>query len=210
MKIWLGLWVATALLARGAAGSTICIKGSDTMVILEQKWAEVYMREHPRVKIQVTGGGSGNGFAALQDNTTDLANASRGIKPAERAACIRETGKDPREVKVALDGLCVIAHASNPVKSLSVPQLKKIYAGQIRNWREVGGRDAPIILSSRENSSGSYEFFKEHVLEDADFAACTHTMPGTAALVQAVARDPNGIGYGGAAYARGSKILSIR
>src|SRR5712671_6690514 len=113
-----------------ALGGTVTVKGSDTLVILAQKWAEVYMSKHPEVKIQVTGGGSGIGFAALQNNTTDIADASRPIKAAERAACIKAFGKSPREYKVALDGLSVYVNSDNPITELSLEQLEQIFTGK--------------------------------------------------------------------------------
>jgi len=205
-------FVAAALAATNLAalGANITMKGSDTMVILAQKWAEVYMRKNADVKIQVTGGGSGTGFAALQNQTTDLANASRKIRAAEVAACVKAFEKRPTEYKVALDGLSVYVSAKNPINDLSVGQLEQIFTGKIRNWKAVGGPDAPIVVYSRENSSGTYEFFKEHVLKGKDFAASAQTMPGTAAVLQAVAKDANGIGYGGAAYGEGAKHLKIK
>jgi phosphate transport system substrate-binding protein len=200
-----------ALLSAGTAfAGTVTIKGSDTLVILAQKWAETYMSKHPEVKIQVTGGGSGIGFAALQNNTTDIADASRPIKPNERAACIKTFGKSPREYKVALDGLSVYVNEANPLKEMSIDQLEQIFTGKVRNWKEVGGNDVPITIYSRENSSGTYEFFKEHILKGQDFASSAQTMPGTAALLQAVSKDPKGIGYGGAAYGLGAKALKIK
>ncbi len=195
--------------ARVEAGA-ITAKGSDTMVILAQKWAEVYMSKTPGTTIQVTGGGSGTGFAALQNQTTELANASRKIKPKEIESCLKAFGKRPTEYKVALDGLSVYVHADNPLKELTVEQLELIFTGKIRNWKELGGADAPLTLYSRENNSGTYEFFKEHVLKGKDFAASAQTMPGTAAVLQAVAKDKNGIGYGGAAYGAGAKALLIK
>jgi phosphate transport system substrate-binding protein len=192
-----------------AARADITVKGSDTMVILAQKWAEVYMGKHPGTKIQVTGGGSGVGLAALQNKTTDLANSSRKIRAKEIEACIKAFGKRPTEYKVALDGLSVYVAADNPVAALSLPQLEGIFTGRLRNWKEVGGPDAPITVYSRENSSGTYEFFKEHVLNNKDFVASAQTMPGTAAVLQAVARDRHGIGYGGAAYGAGAKHLKV-
>ena len=196
-------------LAMQAAG-TITVKGSDTMVILAQKWAETYMGKHPGSKIQVTGGGSGIGLAALQNNSTDLANASRKIRAAEIAECIKTFGKRPTEYKVAMDGLTVYVHNDNPVKELSLEQLMLIFTGKIKNWKGVGGPDAPITVYSRENSSGTYEFFKEHVLEGRDFVASAQTMPGSAAVLQAVAKDKGAIGYGGAAYGAGAKHLAIK
>ena len=189
---------------------TITVKGSDTMVILAQKWAEVYMGQHPNTKIQVTGGGTGTGFAALQNGQTDLCNASRKIKAKEVAECVKVFNKRPAEYTVAIDGLAVYVSADNPVTELSVDQLEAIFTGKIKNWNEVGGPESPITIYSRENSSGTYEFFKEHVLKGKDFAASAQTMPGTAAVLQAVAKDKNGIGYGGAAYGAGAKHLNIK
>lgn len=202
---------ATVLgLVVSAQAGNITVKGSDTLVILAQKWAEVYMGKNASTKIQVTGGGSGVGFAALQNKSTDLANASRKIRSGEVAECIKAFGKRPTEYKVALDGLSVYVNAENPLKELSLEQLEKIFTGKLKNWKEVGGADAPITVYSRENSSGTYEFFKEHVLNGKDFAARAQTMPGTAAVLQAVAKDKNGIGYGGAAYGAGAKHLAIK
>ena len=168
------------------------------------------MSKHPETKIQVTGGGSGIGFAALQNNTTDIADASRPIKPAERAACIKAFGKNPREYKVALDGLSIYVSADNPLNEITLDQLKSIFTGKVKSWKELGGNDAPITVYSRENSSGTYEFFKEHILKGQDFVASAQTMPGTAALLQAVTKDKNGIGYGGAAYGHGAKVLNVK
>jgi phosphate transport system substrate-binding protein len=199
-----------AALAISASAGNITVKGSDTLVILAQKWAEVYMSKNPDTKIQVTGGGSGVGFAALQNKTTDLADASRKIKPAEVSACVKAFGKRPLEYKVALDGLSVYVNADNSVSELSIDQLDGIFSGRTKNWKEVGGPDAPITVYSRENSSGTYEFFKEHVLKGKDFASSAQTMPGTAALLSAVGKDKGGIGYGGAAYGAGAKALKIK
>jgi phosphate transport system substrate-binding protein len=201
--------VALGFAARACAGN-ITVKGSDTLVILAQKWAEVYMSKNPGTKIQVSGGGSGVGFAALQNGSTDLADASRKIKAKEIEACIKAFGKRPTEYKVALDGLSVYVNADNPITELTVDQLDKIFSGKATNWNEVGGSDAPITVYSRENSSGTYEFFKEHVLKGKDFIASAQTMPGTAAVLQAVGKDKNGIGYGGAAYGAGAKHLAVK
>ena len=199
----------TALAVSATAGN-ITVKGSDTLVILAQKWAEVYMSKNPETKIQVTGGGSGVGFAALQNKTTDLADASRKIKAAEITACYKAFGKRPTEYKVALDGLSVYVNESSPIKELTIDQLDGIFSGRTKNWKDVGGDDAPIVIYSRENSSGTYEFFKEHVLKGKDFASSAQTMQGTAVLLQAVAKEKNGIGYGGAAYGAGAKHIKVK
>lgn len=201
---------ALTVMAAAAQAGNITAKGSDTLVILAQKWAETYMGGHPGVTIQVTGGGSGTGFAALQNQTTDLANASRKIKAKEIEACIKAFSKRPTEYKVCLDGLSIYVNTDNEIRELSLEQLEGLFTGRIKNWKEVGGADAPVTLYSRENSSGTYEFFKEHVLKGKDFAASAQTMPGTAAVLQSVAKDKNGIGYGGAAYGAGAKHLLVK
>jgi phosphate transport system substrate-binding protein len=193
-----------------ASAANITVKGSDTLVILAQKWAEVYMSSHPAVKIEVTGGGSGVGFAALENEGTDIADASRQIEAREKEGCIKAFGKVPKEYRVAVDGLSVYVNNANPVKELTLAQLEGIFTGQTTSWKELGGNDAPITIYSRENSSGTYEFFKEHVLQGRDFSANAQTMPGTAALLQAINKDRNGIGYGGAAYGEGARALGIK
>ena len=209
-KFILTLAAGIALGGLTATAGSITVKGSDTLVILAQKWAETYMGKNSGVKIQVTGGGTGTGFAALQNQTTDLCDASRKIKAAEIGNCVKAFGKRPTEYKVAVDGLSVYVSADNVVKELSLEQLENIFTGKIRNWKAVGGADAPITVYSRENSSGTYEFFKENVLKGKDFAASAQTMPGTAAVLQAVAKDKNGIGYGGAAYGAGAKHVGVK
>ena len=212
MKHILSVLATAALISLSArsTAATITVKGSDTLVILAQKWAEVYMGQKPEIKIQVTGGGSGIGFAALQDRTTDLCDASRKIKAKEIEGCIKAFGKRPTEYKVALDGLSVYVNADNAVKELTLDQLEGIFTGKIKNWKSVGGPDLSITVYSRENSSGTYEFFKENVLKGKDFASSAQTMPGTAAVLQAVGKDKGGIGYGGGAYGAGAKHLAIK
>src|SRR5688572_6452009 len=131
-KLLIKLCLAGVLVTAGAAhAANITVKGSDTLVILAQKWAEVYMQKNSATKIQVTGGGTGTGFAALQNQTTDLCNASRKIRAKEIESCIKAFGKRPTEYKVALDGLSVYVNEANPVKELSLEQLQLIFTGKI-------------------------------------------------------------------------------
>lgn len=204
LALLVGLAVRTV-----AVADPITVKGSDTMVTLAQKWAETYMAAHPTVKIQVNGGGSGVGLAALQNKTTDIANSSRKIRAKEIEACVNAFGARPREYAVALDGLSVYVNEANGVSQLTLEQLNGIFTGKIRNWKDVGGADSAIVLYSRENSSGTYEFFKEHVLGGRDFAASAQTLQGTAQILTAVSKDANAIGYGGAAYGKGAKALKV-
>lgn len=200
--------LALALPALASAG-TVTVKGSDTMVILAQRWAEEYMKKNPGKKVQVTGGGSGTGIAALVNGTTDIANASRPMKSDEQAKVRDRYSTLPTETAVAQDGVAVYVHEANPVGQLTLEQLRDIYLGDVTNWKQVGGPDAPIVLYSRENSSGTYVFFKDNVLAGEDFAARAQTLPGTAAVVNAVSKERHGIGYGGAAYAKGVKEVKI-
>ena len=186
----------------------ITIKGSDTMVILVQKWTETYPNK-TGIEFQVTGGGSGTGIAALINGTTNICASSRPMKPDEVKQLTEKTGYRGMEIRVARDGLSVYLHKSNSVKQLTLDQLKQIFTGKVKNWKEVGGQDKKIVLYSRENNSGTYEFFKEHVLSKQDFAPSAQHMAGTAALINAVAKDPNAIGYGGAAYARNVKAIAV-
>lgn len=190
--------------------SVITVKGSDTMVQLAQRWAEKFMKDHNDVQIQVTGGGSGTGISALINGTTDICLSSRPMKDSEKLKLRGRYGTTGIEVRTAKDGLTVFTHNSNAVKELSFEQIRNVYQGKIKNWKDVGGKDAPIILYGRENSSGTYAFFKEHVLKNADYSNSMQALPGSAAVVNAVRKDPNSIGFGGAGYAEGVKEIAIR
>lgn len=209
--------IAVVLLATVSFGyyyqnnGTITIKGSDTMVILVQRWAEVFMNKNKDVAIQVTGGGSGTGIAALINGTTDICNASRPMKQSEIGKLKEKYNSTGVEIKVAIDGLSVYVNKANKkVNELTLAQIKDIYTEKITNWKEVGGTDARIIMYGRENSSGTYVYFKEHVLENQDFSSKVQTLPGTGAVVNAVSKDKNAIGFGGAAYAKGIKDIAVK
>jgi phosphate transport system substrate-binding protein len=211
----LGTLIAVTLIVSGCGGSgsgtrAVTVKGSDTMVILGQRWAETYMSEHSGTRVQVTGGGSGTGIAALINGGTDICEASRPMKDKEKEQVRSRHGKEVKEIPVALDGVAIYVNESSSVQSLSEPQIKGIYTGKITNWRDVGGKDQRIVVYSRENNSGTYVFFKEHVLGNEDFAREVQTLPGTAAVANAVAKDPASIGYGGIAYATGIRAIAVK
>jgi phosphate transport system substrate-binding protein len=188
----------------------ITVKGSDTMVILAQRWAEKYMASHPDVSVQVTGGGSGTGISALINGTTDICDASRKMKAAEREKLKQRFNSLGVEVPSARDGLAVYLNEASPVAELSLDQVRDISIGKISNWKDVGGPDAKIVLYGRENNSGTYVYFRDNVLKGADFAPGMQSLPGTAAVVNAVSKDKLGIGFGGAAYAKGLKFAKIK
>ncbi|MBI5021808.1 MAG: phosphate ABC transporter substrate-binding protein [Ignavibacteriales bacterium] len=206
------LILLTGIIAFGFSqkNETITVKGSDTMVIIAQRWAELYMSKHPDVTVQVTGGGSGVGISALINGTTDICNASRPMKKSEKEKLKQRFNTLGVEIKVAKDGLAIYVRENNPVTELTLQQLKDIYTGNITNWKQVGGPDAKIIVYGRENSSGTYVYFKDNVLDSEDFAPSVQTLPGTAAVVNAVSKDKYGIGYGGEAYAKGINILKVK
>ena len=195
-RAFLAFAFALLLVPFRSPGADVTVQGSDTLLPLVQRWAEAFSTVRPGVSIEVNGGGTGTGVAALLNLTADVATCSRRLRAREVEGCVRAFGSRPREIPVALDAVVVHVHRSNSVPALDLAQLAGIYSGRIRNWREVGGPDAPIVAYGRENSSGTYEYFKETVLRRADFSGSVLMLQGTAQILTAVARDPNGIGYG--------------
>jgi phosphate transport system substrate-binding protein len=185
------------------------IKGSDTMLTLSQKEAEAYKKKNPSSSVSVVGGGSGVGIAALIDGSTDIAMASRSMKMDEKLK-MQDAGRAYKEVIVAYDALSVVVNPANKVSQLTREQIEGIFTGKIKNWKEVGGDDMPIVVYSRETSSGTYEFFKEHVLNRKNYATTVLSMPSTGAIVQSVSQTKGAIGYVGMAYVDNSvKALKV-
>jgi phosphate transport system substrate-binding protein len=199
--------------ASKAGVSMVTIKGSDTMVHLVSSWAENFMKTTPDIQVSVTGGGSGTGISALMNGTTDIASSSRDLSDKEKTQAAQK-GLALKEIPVGLDGLSVIANPSNPVKALSMAQLKEIFTGKITNWQDVGGQNLPILVYSRESSSGTYAFFQEHVLQKRDYTKSARLMPASSGIVEAVAADEGGLGYVGLDYAEKAdgriKVLGVQ
>lgn len=193
------LIIATILLSMQILGTAQVIKGSDTMLPLSQKLAEQYMKANKGKTVTVNGGGSGVGLAALVDNSTDIAMASRRMKFTEKQK-LQETGRTSKEVIVAYDALAVVVNPANKVTNLTREQLEGIFTGKITNWKQVGGEDMKIVVYSRETSSGTYEFFKEHVLKNKNYMNGIMSMPATGAIMQSVAQTKGAIAYVGMAY----------
>lgn len=210
MKKTLIALLSLAVVLPLVAAKPVTIKGSDTMVIMNARLAEAFMAKNPGVTIQVTGGGSGVGLAALINGTTDIAASSRPIKPSETSSLKQRFASMGFSVPIARDGLSVYLNTANPVRELTMQQIQDIYTGKITNWKDVGGNNAPIVLYSRENSSGTYIYFRDTVLLGKDYSPRAQTLQGTAAVVNAVARDANGIGFGGAAYAKGIRFAAVK
>ena len=203
------LLLAALCAASVARADTVTIKGSDTMVILAQRWIERYKQDHPNAVLQLTGGGSETGIAALTNGTTDIAAASRPMSDAEVARAEARHGQRIVQIPVAFDALAVVVHESNPVDVLTLADLARVFRGEVQSWSDLGGRAAPIALYGRDHNSGSWAFFRHQVLHDGDFSLDVLNLVGTASIVDSVAKDPNGIGYGGIAYAAGLKNVRL-
>ena len=186
---------------------SINVSGSDTMVNVAQAWAEAFGAENSGVMVSVKGGGSGVGIAALINKTVDFADSSRKIKSEETSAA-KAGGVDPVETEVAKDGLVIIVNKANGVTAITKEQLGKVYAGEIVNWKDLGGADAPIVLLGRDSSSGTYSFVKDEVLgklpNKPEYAKSMLNLQSTQAIVDEVAKNANGIGYIGLGYENAS------
>jgi phosphate transport system substrate-binding protein len=183
-------------------------KGSDTMVNVAQVWAEEYRKVAPHVAVEVAGGGSGVGIAALVKGAVDLANASRDLKPSEAEMARKNAGLEPVDFKVGYDALAVFVHRSNPIDEISLSQLHALYAagGSVTRWSELGVvipgvRDERIVRVSRQSSSGTYEFFRDRALGKDDFRLGSLDLNGSKEVVELVALTPTAIGYSGMGYA---------
>lgn len=202
---------------RGGRVDVLQVRGSDTMLMLAQAWAESYAKVNADVVVEVSGGGSGQGIAALVNGTIDIANSSRNLKPEEARQARANTGKDPLEFVVGYDALAVFVHRDNPLEEISIAQLAAIYevGGNLGQWSQLGaaipsGRDR-IVRVNRQSSSGTYEFFRDHVLGRRDFQLGSLDMNGSKEVVELIASTPGAIGYSGMAFAiSGVKVLRVR
>lgn len=188
-----------------ARSKVVQIKGSDTILNASQAIAEKYMSEHKGARIAVTGGGSGVGISALINGTTDIAMASRNIKSKEIDQA-KAKGMNVDEIVVGYDGITIIANKTNPVKDIDDKTLGKVFRGEITNWKELGGEDAEIVVLSRDSSSGTHEFFKEHIIREGnskgtqEYGAKTLYMPSNEAIKQEIKANKYAIGYIGMGY----------
>ena len=188
---------------------TLVIKGSTTVLPIAQKVAEAYMKQNPDVKISISGGGSGNGMKALIDGSTDIADSSRFIKPKEVSLAVGK-GVYPVPFAVAYDCIVPVVHPSNPVTNITMDQLKAIYKGEIKNWKEVGGPDRPIVVVSRDTSSGTYEVWHKKVMKKERVFPGALLQASNGAVAQAVSKNKNTIGYISLGYLdKGIKALMV-
>jgi phosphate transport system substrate-binding protein len=177
------------------------IVGSDTMRALARRWSEAFMRENPGVVVQVQGGGTGAGVVALIEGRADLGTGSRPLLPEEVQELTQRHDSLGVSFRCARDAVSVFLNPANPVRDMSLAQLKGLFAGRIRTWREVGGLDAPVQILIRPPNSGTYLLFRELVLDEEAYTERAITRPTTAAVVDTVRNDPSAVGYGGIAFA---------
>lgn len=188
---------------------TITIKGSDTMVHLMSSLTEEYMKRYPEAQLSVTGGGSGTGIAALLNGTTNICASSRDMQQKERDEALSR-GINVVEKTIAYDGIAVIVNPDNPIGELTMSQIKDIFTGKIKNWKELGGPDQEISALSRESNSGTFVFFQEHVLLKENFAPSVKLMPASSSIAQAVSQDRWSIGYLGLGYAKNANVKIVK
>lgn len=193
----------------GHAKTTIQNAGSDTLVNVAQAWAEEYAEVEPSVSVEVSGGGSGTGIAALTAGTVDIANSSRHVTKDEIARAKQNTGKEPVEFVVGYDALAIFVHRDNPLDEITLAQIADIYAetGKATRWSDLGVKlpgksSAKIIRVSRQSNSGTYHFFREAILgKKADFRLGSLDLHGSKEVVELIERTPGAIGYSGMGYA---------
>ena len=202
---------------RSQAGSTTIQNiGSDTMVNIAQAWAEAYHDVDPNVSVEVSGGGSGIGVAALLNGTCDIANSSRHLEPAEIEKATAKYNAAPKEFTVGYDALAIYVHPSNPLTEISVEELGDIFreGGKVSKWSDLGvtipGAPDEIVRVSRQNNSGTYHYFREAVVgKNADFKQGSRDMNGSKDVVELVSTTPTAIGYSGIGY-RTDKVKVLK
>ncbi len=203
------LMVLSMIFTTASMAETLVIKGSTTVLPITQKVAEAYMKEFPNVNVSISGGGSGNGIKAIIDGTTDIANSSRFIKDSEVKQAVNN-GAYPVPFSVAYDCIIPVVHPSNPINDLTLDQLQAIYMGKVKNWKDIGGDDRPIVVISRDTSSGTYEVWEEKVLRKERVFPGALLQASSGAVVQGVANNKNAVGYIGLGYLTDSvKAVSV-
>jgi len=204
----------------GVAGNLGSI-GSDTLNNLMTYWAEGFKKKYPNVNIQIEGKGSSTAPPALIAGTAQLGPMSREMKSSEIEEFEKKHGFKPTKIGVALDSLAVFVNKDNPIKSLSLDEVDAIFSkthkrgsADVTTWGQLGvtGKLAamPISLYGRNSASGTYGYFKEHAMNKGDFKNAVKEQPGSASVVEGVAKDIGAIGYSGIGYATsGVRALAL-
>ena len=210
MKARMGFTVALLAAGMAVAGDAdrIVVDGSTTVGPIAKAFAEHYMEKHPDVNITVSESGSGNGAKSLINAACDVATMSRPMKNSEKKAA-QDAGVLPIEQVVAMDGIAVVVHKSNPVADLSLEQIRDIFTGKVRRWSELGGPDQPIVAISRETNSGTYECFESLVMAQQKMDSKVEYVGSNGAIRQRVMSTPGAIGYVGLAFMEGVKPVTV-
>lgn len=209
MRLFAAVLLCCSLALPAIASDEIVVNGSTTVLPVMQQVAENYMAINPNVVLVISGGGSGNGVKALTDGLCQIAMSSRDLK-ANEVSLAQSKGVKPFRIPVAVDALLPIVHPSNKIQTISMEQLRDIYMGKITNWKELGGADKRITVISRDTSSGTYETWEEKVMNKQRVAPSALLQASNGAVVQAVSKNPNAIGYIGFGYLdKSTKGLNI-
>jgi len=187
---------------------SIKVDGSTTVGPIAKAFAEYYMTRHHDVSVTVSESGSGNGAKSLINAACDVADMSRPMESAELEAA-KSKGVNPAEHIVARDGIAVVLHPSNPVGALTIEQIRKIYTGEITNWKDLGGTDEAIVVISRDTNSGTYETFEKMVLSKQKLTQKAEYVGSNGAIRQRVMTTAAAIGYVGLAFTEGVKPITV-
>jgi phosphate transport system substrate-binding protein len=210
LKIFKNIMFSIAIISLGIisigcsreTSKKVVVKGSTTVLPITQRAAEAFKEKHG-ISVSIEGSGSGNGIKALIDGTTDIANSSREMKDKE-VKMAQEKGIKTKEIVCAYDMIIPVVHPSNPLKNITIDQLKAIYDGSITNWKKLGGKDEIIVVISRDTSSGTYEVWHEKVMSKSDVRRDALLQASNGAILSAVAGNPKAIGYIGFGYINNS------
>ncbi len=194
--------------AVAAEGGRIVVDGSTTVGPIVKAFAEYYMGKYPGVNITVSESGSGNGAKSLVNAACDVAAMSRPMKDSEKQAA-QAAGVTPVEHIVAMDGIALVVHPGNPLADLTIAQIRDLYAGRIRNWKDLGGPDKPVVAISRDTNSGTYETFEALVMNKEKIGERAEYVGSNGAIRQRVLSTPAAIGYVGLAFTEGVKALTV-
>ena len=205
MIIWKNILLAFLLLFLSCSyklteKKEIKIVGSDTMLELTLNLAEQFMKENPGISITVSGGGTATGIKALIKNETDICTASRNLKPEEAKNLAEYYGSLGLVFLIAKDALSIYLNPHNPIKNLTLNQLKEVYTGKIKNWKAFGGKDTTIVAVTRNPNSGTYLYLKDHILEGENYTGNSLVKSTTKEVIRFVEENENSIGYGGMGY----------
>ncbi|MDD4701590.1 MAG: phosphate ABC transporter substrate-binding protein [Desulfovibrio sp.] len=211
-KLFASAVAVLCLSAPALAAQQVTINGSTTVLPVVQKAGEAFMASHPGTEISISGGGSGNGIKALIEKQCDVAMSSRDIKDKEKTAAAKN-GVNPTRTAIAIDAIVPVVNPGNKVGALTIEQLRDIFSGKITNWKDLGGDDAQIVAISRDTSSGTFESWEELVMNKERVTPKALMQASNGAVVQAVSKNKNAIGYVGLGYVdkstKGLKVNNI-